>query len=94
MALIKKNSEVPSYALIFMAKLINSALHEVHAKTYICKIGLSPLHNRSHICYIFQVHKKKKRPLFMVFGQLFHSKQRVTRADLGGGYRGLNPLLR
>ena len=24
----------------------------------------------------------------MVFGQLFHSKQRVTRADLGGGSTG------
>ena len=41
MALIKKNSEVPSYALIFIAELINSTKHELHAKTSICKIELS-----------------------------------------------------
>ena len=39
-ALIKKNSEVPSNALIFVAELINSTLHEVHEKTSsICKIA-------------------------------------------------------
>ena len=27
----------------------------------------------------------------MVFGQLFHSKQRLTRADLGGECRGSAP---
>ena len=27
----------------------------------------------------------------MVFGQLFHSKQRLTRADIGGGCTGSPP---
>ena len=98
MALIKKNSEVPSYTLIFMAELVNSTLHELHAKTCICKIALSPYIISPTFARYFKFiyHKtddenNKKRPLFMVFGQLFHSKQRVTRADLGGGSTGSAP---
>ena len=56
-ALIKKNSEVPSNTLIFIAELINSTLHELHAKTSsICKIAVDPsfTHNGSHICYIIK----------------------------------------
>ena len=56
-ALIKKNSEVPSNTLIFVAELINSTLHELHAKTSsICKIAFDPsfTRNGSHICYIIK----------------------------------------
>ena len=54
-ALFKKNSEVPSNTLIFLAELINSTLHALHAKTSsICKIAFDPsfiTHNGSHIFY-------------------------------------------
>ena len=55
MALIKKNSEVPSYALILgVAELISSTL-PMHAKeVVICKIySFLPLHNGCHIHYVF-----------------------------------------
>ena len=54
-ALFKKNSEVPSNTLIFLAELINSTLHALHAKTSsIYKIAFDPsfiTHNGSHIFY-------------------------------------------
>ena len=56
-ALFKKNSEVPSNTLIFLAELINSTLHALHAKTSsICKIAFDPsfTHNGSHIFYIIK----------------------------------------
>ena len=88
MALIKKNSEVPSNALN-LAELINSTLLDLHAKTtvfYYSYNSFLPLHKYgSHIFYTFQViyhetdnENNKKRPLFMVFYQLFHSKQRLN----------------
>ena len=99
MALIKKNSEVPSYALIFIAELINSTLHELHAKTCIfVKAGflLYIIAPTFAIYFKFIYHEtdnksNKKRPLFMVFGELFNSKKRLTRADLGGGCGGSAP---
>ena len=89
MALIKKNSEVPSNALTLeKAELINLTLHELHAKTtvFYSLDSFLPLHKySSHIFYIFQViyhetdnENNKTRPLFMVFYQLFHSKQRLN----------------
>ena len=56
-ALFKKNSEVPSNTLIFLAELINSTLHALHAKTSsICKIAFDPsfTHNGSHIFHIIK----------------------------------------
>ena len=56
-ALFKKNSEVPSNTLIFLAELINSTLLALHAKTSsICKIAFDPsfTHNGSHIFYIIK----------------------------------------
>ena len=99
MALIKKNSEVPSYALIFIPELINSTLREPTRKKLLpfVKSCFLPLHNGSNICYMYQGHLSgklimrttKKRLLFMVFGQLFHSRQSLTGADLGGWVQGV-----
>ena len=82
MALIKKNSEVPSNALIFVAELINSTLHEVHAKTSsICKIAFFLYIMVPKIWYISLVilslimKLTKNGPFFIVLYELFHSKQ-------------------
>ena len=68
---------------------MNLTLHGLHAKTtvfYYLYNSFLPLHKySSHIFYIFQViyqetdnESNKKRPHFMVFYQLFHSKQRLN----------------
>ena len=70
MALIKKNSEVPSNALIFVAEFINSALQELYAKTSsICKIAfflyiMAPTFASSKLIFHERENKNnKKRPL-------------------------------
>ena len=86
-ALIKKNSEVPSNALIFVAELINSTLLEVHEKTSsICKIAfflhmMAPTFAIYSLVILSLIMKwSKNGPFFMVLYELFHSKQllRIT----------------
>ena len=53
-ALIKKDSEVPSYALIFEAELILNLTLQLHAKKVFHLLNsFLPLHHGSQICYIF-----------------------------------------
>ena len=54
MALIKKDSEVPNYPLIFEAELILNLTLQLHAKTVVHWLNsFPPLHHGSHICYTF-----------------------------------------
>ena len=53
-ALIKKDSEVPSYAQIFEAELILNLALQLHAKKVLHLLNsFLPLHHGSHICYKF-----------------------------------------
>ena len=53
-ALIKKDSEVPNYALIFEAELILNLTLQLHAKKVLHLLNsFLPLHHGSHICYTF-----------------------------------------
>ena len=57
-ALIKKDSEVPNYALIFEAELILNLTLQLHAKKVLHLLNsFLPLHDGSHICYtIHNIH--------------------------------------
>ena len=56
MALIKKDSEVPNYPLIFEAELILNLTLQLHAKTVVHWLNsFPPLHHGSHhLLYIQQ----------------------------------------